>query len=765
MVFSRSIRQLSAFVKPVRRSTLLIGALSSLLILLVWTGGFLNALRLRLGDLYFVGSHTAQNIAIVALDDASLSAYGRAPSEWDRSVYADVVARLSADGARVIAFDLLFVEPTPQDTLVAEALAAARQGDARTRFVVPLAGAGTMSTNCASGLRAITFPSVLRPVEVIAESADYLAYVNAVIDNDGVIRRQASFVCDEETPVPSFSLAAYLAYLRIPPSAVGQIVTETDNRLFVANRPILIMDDLGLWQQDFGRRGATFPTYSFVDVAQGSVAADAFADKIVLIGLMSSQGAPDSYPVPVSTNGQPMPGVEIFANAIDTLFRGQQLYTQSPVSTILMIVLLTFGSTFLYANFRWVGKVALGIILFAGFFVAASLNFSLRGEVLDLFDGGLAVLVPGVLSIGFEIRAERRARETAEALFESVDGQRRLLDAIFMRSPLAIVLMNSGFQIIRSNKRFETLFSAGGTDLIARLVSSGLKAEDVPDVRSALADPTTPDIKMTLEAGTYILQSASIHESDFRVVALSDVSSIEQVTALKTRLIRIAAHDVRNPLSSILGFVELMQLHVENLTERQQEMLRRIKTSGETINTIMGNLLKLEQLRSAVLPLEPINVKTLLEQIAESHLPDMERRGHQFLQHIESGLPQIMAEPIQLGQAISNLLGNAAKYTPNGGQITLSAGLTLNRKLRIAVKDTGYGIPPEAQMHLFTEFYRVRTGAAADVEGTGLGLSLVRTIIEAHKGRVWVESEEGKGSVFFIELPILDGTTPAQHRG
>jgi len=252
-----------------------------------------------------------------------------------------------------------------------------------------------------------------------------------------------------------------------------------------------------------------------------------------------------------------------------------------------------------------------------------------------------------------------------------------------------------------------------------------------------------------------LLRSSMISQTELRVVTLSEVTTIEQLSDLKTRLIRIAAHDIRNPLSSVIGFVDVLMLDKKNLTPRQTDLLQRVKGAGESINQILSGILKLEQLRSASLPLERLSPNALIEGIADRHDSDMVRREHIFIRTIAPDLPDINAEPTQLGQAISNLLSNAAKYTPNGGRIELRVLLTDQKRLRIEIQDNGYGIPESAQEQLFTEFYRVTSKMLGDISGTGLGLSLVKSIIIAHSGRVWVHSVEDEGSTFFIELPTL----------
>jgi signal transduction histidine kinase len=120
-------------------------------------------------------------------------------------------------------------------------------------------------------------------------------------------------------------------------------------------------------------------------------------------------------------------------------------------------------------------------------------------------------------------------------------------------------------------------------------------------------------------------------------------------------------------------------------------------------------------------------------------------------------LPSVVGDPIRWKQAISNLINNAVKYTPFGGSIVVRVLRSEEQRVLLEVQDTGYGIPAEAQAKLFQRFYRVRIAGAENIEGTGLGLSLVKAVVEQHGGRVAAESEQGKGSTFRIWLPVADG--------
>lgn len=763
-----------------------VAALSAAAVLLIWAGGLFMAVRLRATDLYFIGQPAQQNapherIALIAIDDLSFQTFGRALNEWDRTVYSQVVDRVAADGARVIAMDILFSESSASDDAVAEALARARTSDSRTRIVLPLAGLGAPlppQRQLGGGLldderrlaRAVRFSNRLAPVAVLAEQADYLAYVNTVIDTDGIVRRQPSLVQSAETIRFGFAMATYLAFLRVPEAASSQVVQVLADGVRIADAVRVPTDDLGLWRQDFiGQSQQAFPVYSFADVANGSVEAGAFTDRVVFIGLMNSQGIADAYVVPVNADGQFMAGVEILAHAVATLMNGTVPYEQTPAATAAMLIAQVVIGAGVYTRVRWWGKLLLMPIYLVAMFIIGSVLFSTRGELISLFDYALATTIPMVLALGFEIRVERRSRLRAEALFATADGQRSLIDAVFRRSPMPIAVVDGGLRLVRHNDAFQSLFQPyhdavpipENTWAIGLFLAAGMEAEGQDDIQRAVTASAPAPTKLKLGTRTFLLGTAAIDSSLCHVVSLTEVTDLEELAVLKTRLIRIAAHDVRNPLSSIIGFTDLISISDDSLPKRINEMLSRIKMSAVTINVILSNVLKLEQLRSAVLPLEPLSLSGLANNVATGAAPDMERRRHDFIIDIpRDDLIMMQGEPVQLGQAISNLLSNAAKYTPDGGRVRLNVRRKSPTMGIIEVIDNGFGIAPDAQKELFTEFYRVRSSSVSKIEGTGLGLNLVRTIVEAHRGRVSVSSAEGKGSTFTIELPLIEAPSP-----
>ncbi|MDZ4770217.1 MAG: CHASE2 domain-containing protein, partial [Chloroflexota bacterium] len=507
------------------RATLSIAALSAALTLIIWAGGLFMSVRLRATDVYFVTSSAAEQtvssdrIALIALDDASFQAYGRSLTDWDRAIYADLIDRLAQSGARVIGFDLIFSETSQSDTAFADALTRIRQSDARTRIILPIAGVGmplpaqrtlgsVLSPTQRSLADAIRFSNRLAPIAVLAERADYLAYVNTVIDVDGVVRRQPSIIQSDDTVRYGFSLATYLAYLRIPEAAASQIVALETDGLRVAENLLIPKDELGLWRQNFfGLPNESFATYSLVEVIDGTVDPSAFTDKIVLVGLMNSQGIADSYNIPLADNGDFMAGVEILAHAVTTLLEGGVPSEQPPLSVALMLIGISALASVLFIRQGWLGKVITLIAMLVAIFVIGSIDFSVRRELISLFDAVLAVLIPVGLAFGYEIRSERRSRLRAESRFESAEGQRRLISAIFQRSPLPIALVDGQFRIYRINAAFTRIFESlsaaqdsaappANTWLIGLFAAAGMTAAEQTSAQNAIQSASVDPLKV-----------------------------------------------------------------------------------------------------------------------------------------------------------------------------------------------------------------------------------------------------------------------------
>jgi len=219
------------------------------------------------------------------------------------------------------------------------------------------------------------------------------------------------------------------------------------------------------------------------------------------------------------------------------------------------------------------------------------------------------------------------------------------------------------------------------------------------------------------------------------------------------------SHELRTPLTAIIGFSELLlEESYGDLNEKQSEFTKDIYDSGKHLLSLINDILDLSKIEAGKLELQltQVNIKEILEDgpimIQEKAL----KHGIGVGADIDSELDEftIKADERKLKQIMFNLLSNAAKFTPDGGSITIRGRKGAGEVL-ISVMDTGIGIAPEFHKRIFEDFYQVKTGHRDRIPGTGLGLSLVKRMVEMHCGKVWVESEgEGKGSCFTFTLPF-----------
>lgn len=241
------------------------------------------------------------------------------------------------------------------------------------------------------------------------------------------------------------------------------------------------------------------------------------------------------------------------------------------------------------------------------------------------------------------------------------------------------------------------------------------------------------------------------HEGGSLLLA-QDLTQVRKLETVRRDFISNVSHELRTPLASLKALTETLQHGALSDPEAGPRFLDRIHTEVDALTQMTQELLDLSRIESGQVQLnfESISPRKLLYSAADRMKAQAERANIKLNVLTEDGLPNIRADKARLEQVLVNLIHNAVKFTKPGGEITLIAEADLT-EVRCAVRDTGAGIPTESLSRIFERFYRVdssRTGS-----GTGLGLSISRHIVEAHGGRIWAESEEGRGSTFYFSLP------------
>jgi signal transduction histidine kinase len=270
-------------------------------------------------------------------------------------------------------------------------------------------------------------------------------------------------------------------------------------------------------------------------------------------------------------------------------------------------------------------------------------------------------------------------------------------------------------------------------------------------------------------AASYAYVPASKGEGPFALAVVRDVSQQKEVERLKSDFISTVSHELRTPLAVIKGYAATLLNPSLNLDlPRQTRFLRGISDASDRLTRLIDNVLSVSRLESGRFKLnpQPVELGEVIQKVIAGVRPAL--TGHEIRFTVESSPVSICADKDQIEQVLVNLLGNALKYSPNGGLVEVGLEV-LSRSVvgpghsatsrapstwaLVSVRDQGIGIPSSQHRLIFDKFYRGDAPAVRKVAGSGLGLYICRNIVEAHQGHIWVESEPGTGTTFFVALP------------
>ncbi len=240
------------------------------------------------------------------------------------------------------------------------------------------------------------------------------------------------------------------------------------------------------------------------------------------------------------------------------------------------------------------------------------------------------------------------------------------------------------------------------------------------------------------------------------VKSLHDITAEKKIDQLKTEFVSTVSHELRTPLTSIKGYVDLLlEQEAGSINQTQREFLRIVKQNNDRLVTLINDLLDISKIESGRVhfKIKTQNLTEILTEVTDTFKMLANQKKQIFKLDISNNLPEIAADRDRLSQVVANLVSNAIKYTPTGGTIKVRA-MQKDSRVEVRVTDNGMGISQEDQDSLFTKFFRVDSSLTREVGGTGLGLSICKTIIELHGGKIWVDSDFGKGSTFIFSIPI-----------
>lgn len=223
---------------------------------------------------------------------------------------------------------------------------------------------------------------------------------------------------------------------------------------------------------------------------------------------------------------------------------------------------------------------------------------------------------------------------------------------------------------------------------------------------------------------------------------------------VRSQLLSMVSHELRTPLTSIKGYATTLLRYYDKLPDSEKmEFIRYIGEASDRLNTLLNDLLDTSKLEAGLVVMDKTRLD--LSELVERTVEEFQRRGtgYEFATDMAPDMPEVTADAKRVQQVLSNLLDNAVKYSPQGETITVRCQRQ-GSSLQVSISDRGPGIPPEHLSRIFEPFYQVQVSTAGRKGGVGLGLAICQRLVQAHHGRIWAESEQGKGSTFCFTLPL-----------
>jgi two-component system phosphate regulon sensor histidine kinase PhoR len=348
---------------------------------------------------------------------------------------------------------------------------------------------------------------------------------------------------------------------------------------------------------------------------------------------------------------------------------------------------------------------------------------------------------------------QRRQQQTA---IEAKAQQQVLFNSMLE----GLLLLDRNRKIYLANRAFKSLFGLK-VELRGKTVLEALRVHELDDLVNQVEakgqvlnyELKLPDLSERWLQVNAAAISNSTGEREGTILVFHDLTRLKQLERTREEFVANVSHELRTPLSLIKGYVETLLDGARNNPEVAQRFLKIIERNTQRLDLLIQDLLTISALESEriKLSLQPTSLRPLAEKI----FADLHARAE--TKHIElvNELPDLkaLADANRLDQVLANLVDNAIKYGRVQGRVIVGGKEVDGRKIEIFVRDDGPGIPIEALDRVFERFYRVDKARSRDQGGTGLGLSIVKHIVQAHGGKVWVESELGKGATFFFTLP------------
>jgi signal transduction histidine kinase len=353
--------------------------------------------------------------------------------------------------------------------------------------------------------------------------------------------------------------------------------------------------------------------------------------------------------------------------------------------------------------------------------------------------------------------AHSRLFEEQRSLTQQVEVSRSQLEAVLANTQSPVLAVNRELKLIFANPAARLLFP----DDAALYAASADQQNPLlpPDLRAALRDLRKLGVhvyEVSVNDKIYLcyLTNLGYRRSDGWVAVLNDVTQLKELDRLKSEMVRMTSHDLKNPLQAAMANLELLRDDIyETADEEVKQSIVNIDKQLDRMSRIISGILDLERVKAGTPSFEVCAPAQLIDSAVGEMRFLAEDRGVTLEVTHADVLPSFVCDVEQFGRAIINLLENAIKFTPSGGRVQVSARVDGDR-IQFEVADTGVGIESDVQARVFDRFYRAKQKGMEHVSGSGLGLSLVKAVVESHHGEVWLESAAGAGTKVHVTVPL-----------
>lgn len=356
--------------------------------------------------------------------------------------------------------------------------------------------------------------------------------------------------------------------------------------------------------------------------------------------------------------------------------------------------------------------------------------------------------------IGDWLRREvKRTTSSLKKRAQISEAERSRLETVFNSINDGVMILDEDNVVMLINPAMCRTFGLNEQDSIGKPVLDVLTH---PDLIELIKQPQVQNMLRYHEVSFPDGRVGNAHLTPIYEVGyaltLQDITDLKEIDRVRSEFIHTVSHDLRSPLTSVIGYTELVE-RAGSLNDNQREFLKRIQESVQHITSLINDLLELGSIEAGLdTRREFVHLDGILNYTLEMLQGQVKAKHINLKTEVASALPALRANPVRLRQVLDNVVGNAIKYSHDQGEVTVAMRAE-DDQIIVQVTDNGPGIPAKDQAHIFDKFYRGSN--ISSKAGSGLGLAIVKSIVEAHQGRMWVESTVGKGSTFFVILPVL----------